>query len=101
MVTVAPGTDAPDASLTVPKMVPVGNWAKTGSATSDKISATTQLVLKHTTLCLAMLAPSGWRKRRTPAQRDDFFTTFAPLGDHPLEMLCPEMEKCLLIVFVF
>ena len=31
-VTIAPGIEAPEESLTVPKIVPVGNWAATGIA---------------------------------------------------------------------
>jgi hypothetical protein len=45
-VTAAPGTTAPEGSFTVPRIVAVGNWAKTGTAKQKKTS-TAVPVIKH------------------------------------------------------
>ncbi len=41
MVTVAPGSTPPEASFTVPRIVPVSTWAPAGAAASSTIARTT------------------------------------------------------------
>jgi hypothetical protein len=54
-VTLTFGTDAPDASLATPKIVPVGNWAATGMAA--KRNAAAQIMLAYILLRYVPMFP--------------------------------------------
>src|ERR1700688_3446307 len=58
MVTVAPGTTAPEESLMVPRTVAVGTCANTGIASNNSINATTNFALKRTPSHVSFFATS-------------------------------------------